>query len=206
MNNKNTIGSKVLTPEFRASFVSVFEPKTNQQGKEVYEITMLFPKKSDISVLKKAVSDLVNRVYPDKSKRPGNFRSPFRDGDLPNSMGNIFAGHPGNVVVRAWTKEKPGLVDEDTNDIIERSQFYSGCYARATVTPFIYNNSGNTGVSFFLNNIQKLRNGESLGGHGGPAANDFEPVAPEDRDSYDPNAFDKNGTGVKEESDDSWMD
>jgi hypothetical protein len=61
------------------------------------------------------------------------------------------------------------------NDIIEEKDFYSGCFARATVRAFAYSNKGNNGVAFGLQNIQKLRDGDPLGGRTRPS-DDFQAV------------------------------
>ena len=58
----------------------------------------------------------------------------------------------------------PGIVDSACETIIERSQIYSGVYARASVNFFAFNSNGNKGIACGLNNIQKLRAGDPLGG------------------------------------------
>lgn len=167
---KNT-NEKIMTPEFRAAFANVLTPTKNQQGKEIYEITMLFPKNADISKLKKAEKDAATKTWgADRDKWPENVKSPFRDGDKKG-----YDGYEGHVFVRASSKFKPGIVDQNCEDIISAEEFYSGCYARATIRAFTYDQQGNRGVSFNLFNIQKLRDGEKFSG-GGNAADDFEPV------------------------------
>jgi hypothetical protein len=81
-----------------------------------------------------------------------------------------YAGH---WFVNANSNNKPGLVDENLNDIIDRDEFYSGCYGRASVNFYAFNVSGNRGVACGLNNIQKLEDGEALSGGRGSAAADF---------------------------------
>ena len=66
-------------------------------------------------------------------------------------------------------------MDSHVQDIIEEKDFYPGCYARATVRAFAYDQAGNRGVAFGLQNIQKLADGEPLGGRTKPH-DDFEPV------------------------------
>jgi hypothetical protein len=83
------------------------------------------------------------------------------------------------ITFKATEKYKPGVVDANVKDIIEPREFYSGCYARASVRAYVYDNKGNRGVGFGLNNVQKLRDGEPLGGSGGPArpSDEFQAVA-----------------------------
>ena len=89
-----------------------------------------------------------------------------------------FEGYvAGAKFINATSNTKPGLVDAQNNDIINEADFYPGCYARATVRPFWYDTAGNKGVAFGLQNIQKLADGEPLGGRVS-ASKEFEPVAP----------------------------
>lgn len=151
----------VMTPEFRVSFPAVFKPK-RQKGDATsepkYGLTMLFPKGADLSKLKAAAQEVVKEKWGDKP--PKNLRSPFRDQGEKEYEGY----EEGAVFVSASSKQKPGLVDRQRQDIIDETEFYPGCYARATVRAFAYDNNGNKGVAFGLNNVQKLRDGDPLGG------------------------------------------
>ena len=151
----------VMTPEFRVSFPAVFKPK-RQKGDATsepkYGLTMLFPKGADLSKLKRAAEEAVKEKWGDKP--PKNLRSPFRDQGEKEYEGYV----EGAVFVSASSKQKPGLVDRQRQDIIDETEFYPGCYARATLRAFAYDNNGNKGVAFGLNNVQKLRDGDPLGG------------------------------------------
>ena len=169
------MSDNVMTPKFRVSFPNVFRPQINKMNpgaEPKYTLTMLFEKDADLSALKKAAGDAVIEKWgADKTKWPKNLRNPFRDqGD------KEFEGYePGAIFITATSKQRPGLVDQKLQDIIEEKDFYPGCYARATVRAFTYDNNGNRGVSFGLQNIQKLADGEPLGGRTRPS-DDFEPV------------------------------
>ena len=67
---------------------------------------------------------------------------------------------------------KPGIVDKDVNPILDQSELYSGCYGRASITFYAYNANGNKGIACGLQNLQKLEDGEPLGGKSN-AADDF---------------------------------
>ena len=94
------------------------------------------------------------------NKPPKNLRSPFRDQGDRELEGYV----EGCVFINASSLQKPGLVDRQRQDIIDETEFYPGCYARATLRAFAYDNNGNKGVAFGLNNVQKLRDGDPLGG------------------------------------------
>ena len=56
--------------------------------------------------------------------------------------------------------------------ILDRAEVYSGCYARVSVNFYAFNSNGNRGIACGLGNIQKVRDGEPLGGRSS-AADDF---------------------------------
>lgn len=166
----------ILTPEFRVSFAWVFRPQKSDDPTKApkYSVTMLFPKNADLGLLRKAAMDAVIDKYgADKSNWPTGLRSPFRD---QKDKADRFDGFvPGCIFITATSKDQPGLVDANVQKIINPSEFYSGCYAVATVNAFVYENKGNKGVSFGLRNIQKIRDGEPLGNRSRPET-DFAPV------------------------------
>lgn len=163
---------KVMTPEFRAAFVSVFSPtQVNGKGDAKFRLTMVFPKDADLSDLKRIAREAAVAKWGDKV---GTFalRSPFRDG---GEKAHLDGFDESVVFVTATTTTRPGVVDQGVKPIIDASEFYSGCYARATVNAFAYENSGNRGVSFGLHNVQKLRDGTPFSGRAKPEE-DFEAV------------------------------
>ena len=161
---------KVLTPEFRVSFPAVFVPRSPMDGAEPkYSVVMLFPKNADLSGLKKIAKAAITEKWGDKP--PKELRNPFRDGDTKE-----LEGYAGMIFITASSKNKPGLVDASRQPIISADEFYAGCYARATVNAYAYNKNGNAGVSFGLQNIQKLRDGEPFSGRTKPE-DDFDAVS-----------------------------
>lgn len=170
--------NKILTPKFRVSFPSVFEARAAFEGQEKkYSLVMLF----DIAEIKKdpeqlklwnamlqSVKDAAREAWGDKI--PPSLKNPFRDGrEKPE-----YDGYgEGIIFVNASTKTRPGIVDRKMQRIIEPEDFYAGCYARATVNPFTWTKMGKSGVSFGLQNIQKIEDGEPFGGKTKPEA-DFD--------------------------------
>lgn len=152
---------KCVTPEFRVSFPAVFEAKSFKGQEAQFSVVMLFDKKTDLKELRKIALNAAEEKWgSDQKKWPKDFRRPFRDGDVekPDTI-----GYPGTVFVSAKSKTQPGLVGPSRQPILNAKDFYAGCYARAEVIAFAYDNIGN-GVSFSLQNIQKLRDGDSLSG------------------------------------------
>jgi len=159
---------KVTTPEFRASFAHVFKPRAFKEGQEPkYSVVMLFDEKEDLSALKKLAKAAADDKWP--KGIPTNLRSPFRKGSEKPDLD----GYEGKVFITASSKMQPGVVDNQVQPILNESDFYSGCYARATVTAYAYDHMGNKGVAFGLQNIQKLRDGEPFSGRS-KAEDDFD--------------------------------
>ena len=183
--------ANITTPEFRVSYPNVFKPKMNDlSNKEEFSLVALFPKGADLSKLKKAVDEAIAKKWgADKSKHPKNLRLPFRDQaeriDDAKSKGKPApAGYePGAIYLNLKSNMKPGLVDAGMSEIIDETAFYAGCFARASVSVYCYDQKGNRGVSIGLQHIQKLREGESLGGR--PRVEEaFEPVAQSNNDIF----------------------
>lgn len=168
--------AKCTSPEFRVSYPHVFKAHSGFEGQEEkYSVSMLFDKKTDLTALKRAVLHVATEEWgpKDKGKWPKKLRLPFRDGDDEKPGNEEYAG---KIFVNATSKNRPGVVDGKVQPMTEEDgTFYAGCYARATLVAFAYNKMGNVGVAFGLNNLQKLRDGEPLGGKSS-ATSDFDAV------------------------------
>ena len=73
----------------------------------------------------------------------------------------------------------PGVVDANRNEIMDKSEVYSGCYSGASINFYAFNANGNRGIACGLNNLQKIRDGEHLGGRA-RAESDFATVEDEE--------------------------
>ena len=104
-------------------------------------------------------------------------KTPLRDGDLEKPDDPAYAG---SYFVNANATSAPGIVDADRNPILTRSEVYSGVYCRASISFYAFNGSGNNGIACGLNNLQKIRDGEPLGGKAS-AESDF---ATDDDDDF----------------------
>jgi hypothetical protein len=166
------MSTQAMTPKFRVSYPNVFKAKRNElSGKDEYSLVALFPKGADLSALKKAAEFALTQKWgTDKKKWPSNLKTPFRDQaekakTLDDGTRVLPDGHEaGAIFMNLKSSQKPGLVDQNREDIIDSSQFYAGCYARATVNAYAYDQAGNRGVSFGLNNLQKMAEGEPFSG------------------------------------------
>lgn len=167
--------TKVVTGKVRFCYVNVFEPTAMNEGETLkYNICILIPK-SDTKTLDKINKAIEAAKQAGKSKLadkngkiPSNIKIPLRDGDDERGDDPAFANH---YFINANSIRKPSIVDESLNPIMNREEFYSGCYGRASINFYAFDVKSK-GIATGLNNLQKLCDGEMLTG-GSSAEEDF---------------------------------
>ena len=153
----------------RFSYVSVWEPKSINGSTPKYSISLLIPKEDQETVARiRAAIEAAYKEGDVRLKGPGcsvppltAIRTPLRDGDTERPDDPAYAGC---YFLNANSKQAPGIVDRSGMRIQDPSAFYSGCYGRASISFYAYNSNGNCGIACSLNNLQKLADGEPLGG------------------------------------------
>ena len=188
-NQKHTNPQKVITgKDTRWSYCNVWEPKAINGGTPKFSVSLLIPKKDTVTVNKiKAAIEAAYREGEAKLKGNGKtvppltaIKTPLRDGDAERPDDPAYAGH---YFLNANSATAPGIVDADCQPILTRSEVYSGVYGRASISFYAFNSSGNRGVACGLNNLQKIRDGEPLGGRAS-AESDFSDFDDEDDDDF----------------------
>lgn len=181
----NTIQStKVVTGKVRFSYLHVWEPAAIEEGGEKkYSASLIIPK-TDTKTLESvrgAIEAALTSGIASKfgGKRPAKLKMPLRDGDEERPEDEAYAGC---YFLNANCKTKPGVVDRNTQPVLDQDEVYSGCYGRASVSFYAFDTKGNKGVACGLNNLQKLSDGEPLGGRSS-AESDFSAV-PLDEDDF----------------------
>lgn len=175
--------TKVVTGPCRLSYVHVFDAYSQKEDDEKkFSVMLLIPKtdKATIKKLRKAEKVALEngRTTKFKGKLPANPGSIIHDCDEEDDL-EEYPEREGHYRMGVSSKERPGLVDQNVQPILDSTEIYSGCYARASLNAYPYNTNGNKGVSFGLNHLQKLADGEPLGGRS-RAEDDFDEVDEED--------------------------
>lgn len=172
------MSNTIVTGEVRLSYVNVFEPRANQNGGDPkYQVTILLPK-SDIAtkanIDREIQAELQNGVATKfGGQMPAMPAIPIHDGDGVRPNGEQFGEEcRGCWVFTASSKQRPEVVDENCQPILSATSVHSGCYGRVSIRFFAYNQAGKKGIGCGLGNVQKLRDGEPLGG-GTTASQDF---------------------------------
>lgn len=160
----------IVTGKVRFSYANVFEPKAMQNGGEAkYSITLLIPK-SDNDTYQRIVAE-INKTLQEsvadtfKGVMPANPRLPIYDGDGLRESGEPYGPEcKGHWVMSAKSNSAPEVVDANCQPILSKNEFYSGCYGRASIRFYAYNQNGNKGIGCGLGNVQKLEDGQPLDG------------------------------------------
>lgn len=175
-NTKNP--TKVIIP-CRFSFLHCWEPDSVNGSEPKYSVSAIIPK-SDTATVNgiKAAIEVAKKESASKwgGKIPPNLKLPLRDGDIDRPEDEAYAGC---YFLNANSRQAPQVVDSRVEPIVDQSEVYSGCYGKISVNFYGYNTNGNRGIAAGLGNIQKLKDGESLGGRA-KASEEFDTVQDED--------------------------
>ena len=188
MKKKSTNPTKVITGvQTRWSYANVWNPKAMAEGaKPKYSVSLIIPKSDTVTIQK--IKAAIKAAYEEgQSKLKGNGKSvpplaaiktPLRDGDVERPDDEAYHNA---YFVNANSPTAPGIVDADRQPIIDTSEVYSGVYGRASISFYAFNSNGNKGIACGLNNLQKIADGEPLGGKT-RAEDDFADLDDEDDD------------------------
>lgn len=162
--------TKVITGvKTRWSYANVWQAKSINGGAPKYSVSLIIPKSDTKTVT--AVKNAIQAAYEEgQSKLKGSSKSvpaltaiktPLRDGDMERPDDEAYKD---SYFINANSATAPGIVDAARNPIIEHSEVYSGVYGRASINFYAFNSNGNKGIACGLNNLQKISDGEPLGG------------------------------------------
>lgn len=181
----NTQPTKVVTGKVRLSYVNIFKARSFEAGGAEKFSTCILIDKKDKATLKK-IAAAIDAAKKDGiankwgGKLPAKLHMPLRDGD--EERAEEAEEYEGMFFLNANSNTKPGIVDENCNEILDSTEVYSGCYGRVSINFYAYNFNGSKGIAVGLNNVQKLEDGEPLGGVRASAEDDFSDGTDEDYD------------------------
>lgn len=169
--------TQVISPPGRASYPHLATAQAPQDGKgdPKFSLAIIFDeaatKTPAFAAMKAAVEAAAEDAYPGKGKdmlAKGQLKSPFRT----DCAAKNYTGCA--VFLNVRTTKKPGVVfgtkDPSTgkakiipDDQIEK-EIYPGAVVRFSGNAYAYNQAGNKGITFGLNNVQKVADGERIDG------------------------------------------
>ena len=178
---------RLMTPPFRVSFPHVFQAASYNGGEPRYSVQAVWEPatfneagKKLWKQLKTAMNEEAqNRFKKSISDFPANMHRGLRDGQEKAQMDGYGEG---KVFSNITTKIRPGVVNAKREDLGPEhgnaDELYPGCYARATVGVYSYDNK-QKGVAIGLLNLQKVKDGERLDSRKN-AAEDFDDIEIDD--------------------------
>lgn len=176
--------TKVVTGICIFSYLNCWDPKSINGGTPKFSVSLIIPK-SDTKTIEKIKAAIQAAYEEGQAKLKGNGKSvpalsvlktPLRDDDAERPDDEVYRN---SYFINANSATAPGIVDADRNQIIDRSEMYSGVKGRASINLYAFNSNGNKGIACGLNNLQKIADGTPLGGKS-RAEDDFATVNDED--------------------------
>lgn len=177
--------TNIVLQNVRLSYVHILKPYARDPKSDPkYQATILVPK-SDTNakaMIDQAIEAAKRNGLANKwqGAMPQRVPTPIHDGDGLTQNGAEFGpeckGHW--VFTASSAADKPvDVVDANVQPILRATDVYSGMYANISINFFAYNHQGKKGIGCGLGPVQKVRDGEPLGGQAPLAKSVFKTVA-----------------------------
>jgi hypothetical protein len=154
----------MILKNVRVAYPHLFEPYAYQNGpNKKYEITIMIPKTETalLDEIKKAIASARSKKWPGEA--PKGLMSPVKDGDEMSS--DSFKDHfilRAKATPRGENGNRPGVVLPNLKPA-GPDDIQSGDFCNVDVNPYGYDQSGNKGIAFGLNNVQLVQKGDRIG-------------------------------------------
>lgn len=167
----NERNNRMVTCVVRMSYEHVWKAWAGKNPKEgdkpKYQFQALIPNREKATLEK--LEDLI-----EQAKEEGREKWPKRNWESRRlAVPEISVGrdkYPDNPDMRDVTcvsfksVKRPGIIDQDSQEILDESEIYSGCYVKAEISVYPYSGETYYGIAIGLNHIKKVKDGEPLGG------------------------------------------
>jgi hypothetical protein len=178
--------TRYLTPLCRVSYCNVWKPRKDT---EIYDISLIMDKPKLLSEIDKKrwnnlkallletkqEAKMKGIVYTSGIRTTEGYKSEDFYSDPLDGEKN--PEYKDKIVIKATSYgRQPEIIDQNKEEIINKADFYSGCYAIASLTAFAYDKNGKKGISFGVQHIMKIKDGEHFVGGAGKAADHFEEI------------------------------
>jgi hypothetical protein len=178
-------GTRVKTGEAILSYPNIAHPQTNDEGKEKYSGSFVFAPGTDKKPYQSALMTAAKEFFGEKVKigkvemtleqaiAAKEIAWPIREdvekkGYAPGSFFiNASSNRQPGCVYNYASKADPTRAAAIPQDKLEED-LYPGCYVRVSLNAYGYDRKGKKGVTFGLDNVQKLREGERIDGRPKP--------------------------------------
>ena len=152
--------TKLITPEIRANFCNVMEPKAFSADQEPkYSVVIAIDKGDKFwGQLEKAMEEVAITKWGEYSKKIKTFIKEYTDEDEEEKY-----GWAGCKVFTASNKNAPGVLMKTAQGLVEptsKDDIYSGCMCRVALRPYAYEYNKTKGIAISLDNFLKTGPGE----------------------------------------------
>lgn len=157
--------SKIITPEFRGSFVTLITPRAfNKDQAPKFSMVIPIDKKDKFwKKLDKAIEEAAMAKWGEIPKKMKTFIKDGSDEEDKYGWEDCF-------VITASNKTQPGILiktDKGMEEVVDPEDIYSGAYYRASVRPYAYEFTLETGgkskgVAISLDNVLKVGEGDKF--------------------------------------------
>lgn len=172
MSTKTTLKNVII------SYPNLFTPKQIMASGEPKYSTAILIAKNDKENLNKLKAIIEEAKKDPKLSGVKKIALPLYDGDEEKPDDKYYAGCF-YLNAKASENHPPKVVDRHVEPIMDQDEIYAGCICNISVTAYAYNFSGHTGVGIGLGNVQKVKDGERMGGGSTSAESDFEDLGDE---------------------------
>lgn len=176
-----------LSPICRVSFCNVWKPR---EGTEVYDIVLIMDQPKDLSEKDKARWNKIKEILSTTKKEKWPKSNVPVGGPIRTTKGyktdefysdpldaDKYPEYKDKVILKATSYgRQPEIIGPDKEEIIDKKDFYSGCYAIVSLTAFAYDKNGKKGVSLGMQHIMKVKDGTPFIGSAAKAADVFEEI------------------------------
>ena len=182
----------LVTPAFRMAWCHLVKPKKNDKDEDRWSVTALFPKDTDLDLLKNAAKAAgVAKWGEDQKKWPPKLKTPFHEqgtNTYTNDEGEevLYAGYEvGAYYVNFSSKYAPEIMNQsDKSEIIDESEVYSGCWGKVSFEAYAYEHpKGGKGIALGLRNVLKTKDDTPFGKVRISAKEEFESFVESDSDA-----------------------
>jgi hypothetical protein len=163
--------TQVTTGKVRVSYEHLLKPFSNNPGDEPKFSATFLIFKTDLATKSRIDAAIQAAIAAGTASKWGGVRPPqppipVHDGDGVRQSGEPYGPEcKGCWVITASSRQQQEIVDTSLQPILEATEIYSGMYARVSLNFFAYNSNGKKGIGCGLGPVQKLADGEPLGGH-----------------------------------------
>jgi hypothetical protein len=177
--------NRVILKDVRFSYPHLVAPRLNQtNNREEYTLRILIRKddKESLSAIAAAINfcktdDRLSKRFGQNGKIPARLEPDLYDGDAEaNSAGKIPPENAGCYYMNLKSTTQPGLRDLKTSpheQVTDESVIYAGSYGLVSFDMVPYSKNGKTGISHFLSNVVKTKDGEPFSAPRRTAEEDF---------------------------------